>query len=82
MNVIRSKADREAAIEFAKAATTRPRIVGDALGEIAKDPVISAVLFELLETQKLLQSESLEVNVMPSGAQLIATIGGGLGPRS
>ena len=75
VNVIRSTADREAAVEFAKAATTRPRIVGDALGQIAKDPVISSALFELLETQKLMQSEALEVNVVPNGTQLIATVG-------
>ena len=79
VNVIRSTADREAAVEFAKAATTRPRIVGAALGEIAKDPAISSVLFELLETQRLLQAEGLEVNVVPSGAQLIATVGAGGG---
>jgi regulator of protease activity HflC (stomatin/prohibitin superfamily) len=76
VNVIRSTADREAAVEFAKAATTRPRIVGAALGEIARDPVISGILFELLETQRLLQAEGLEVNVIPRGAQLIAAVGG------
>jgi regulator of protease activity HflC (stomatin/prohibitin superfamily) len=76
VNVIRSTADREAAVEFAKAATTRPRIVGAALGEIARDPAIANVLFELLETQRLLQAEGLEVNVVPRGAQLLATIGG------
>ena len=76
VNVIRSTADREAAVEFAKAATTRPRIVGAALGEIARDQVISGILFELLETQRLLQAEGLEVNVIPRGAQLIATVGG------
>ncbi|HTQ08333.1 MAG TPA: SPFH domain-containing protein [Polyangiaceae bacterium] len=84
VNVIRSTADREAAVEFAKAATTRPRIVGAALGEIAKDATISSALFELLETQKLLQSEALEVNVVPSGVQVIAAVGGAsgvLGPR-
>jgi len=79
VNVIRSTADREAAVEFAKAATTRPRIVGAALGEIAKDQAISGVLFELLETQRLLQAEGLEVNIVPSGTQLIATVGAGGG---
>jgi regulator of protease activity HflC (stomatin/prohibitin superfamily) len=79
VNVIRSTADREAAVEFAKATTTRPRIVGAALGEIAKDQNISSVLFELLETQRLLAAEALEVNVVPSGTQLITTVGGGGG---
>jgi len=75
VNVIRSTADREAAVEFAKAATTRPRIVGAALGEIAKDRVISGALFELLETQRLLQAEGLEVSIIPPGTQVIATMG-------
>ncbi len=79
VNVIRSTADREAAVEFAKAATTRPRIVGAALGEIAKDPLISSALFELLEIQKLMASEGLEVSILPPGAQLIAAVGGGSG---
>jgi regulator of protease activity HflC (stomatin/prohibitin superfamily) len=77
VNVIRSTADREAAVEFAKAATTRPRIVGAALGEISQDATISSALFELLETQKLLQAEGLEVNIVPSGTQLIAAVGAG-----
>ena len=38
--------------------------------------MISGILFELLETQRLLQAEGLEVNVIPRGAQLIATVGG------
>jgi len=77
VNVIRSTADREAAVEFAKATTTRPRIVGAALGEIAKDQTISSALFELLETQRLLAAEGLEVNIIPTGTQVITTVGGG-----
>jgi regulator of protease activity HflC (stomatin/prohibitin superfamily) len=76
VNVIHSTADREAAIEFAKAATTRPRIVGAALAEIGKDAVILNALFELLETQKLLASESLEVSIVPPGTELLASLGG------
>ena len=77
VNVIRSTADRQAAVEFAKAATTRPRIVGAALAEIAKDPVIANALFELLETQRLLQADGLAVTVVPSGTAFIASVGGG-----
>jgi hypothetical protein len=76
VNVIHSTAERQAAVEFAKAATTRPRIVGTALGEVAKDPAISAALFELLETQRLLQSEALEVSIVPPGTQLVAAVSG------
>src|SRR5438552_18145360 len=45
VNVIRSASQREAAIEFAKAAALRPRIVGETLARIADDPEISRALF-------------------------------------
>src|SRR5204863_4822713 len=45
VSIITSSADREAAIEFAKAAALRPRIVGEALHRIAKDPEVAAALF-------------------------------------
>ena len=76
VNVIRSTAERQAAVEFAKAAATRPHIVGAALAEIAKDPVIAAALFELLETQNLLASPHLEVSVLPEGTHFVAAIPG------
>lgn len=77
VNVIRSTAERQAAVAFAQAAATRPRIVGSALGEIAKDQRISDALFELLETQNLLASPGLEVNVLPEGTQFVAAIPSG-----
>jgi regulator of protease activity HflC (stomatin/prohibitin superfamily) len=81
VNVIRSTAQRQAAIEFAKAAAIRPEIVGGALERISADPRISAALFELLETQNALASERLEVSVFPPGIQVIAGLGSGPGPR-
>lgn len=76
VNVIRSTAERTAAVEFAKAAATRPHIVGTALARVAKDPEISSALFELLETQNLLQAARLEVSIVPKGTQLIAAVSG------
>jgi regulator of protease activity HflC (stomatin/prohibitin superfamily) len=76
VNVIRSTAERSAAVEFAKAAATRPHIVGTALARVAKDPEISSALFELLETQNLLQAGRLEVSIVPKGTQLIASVSG------
>src|SRR5215510_14837086 len=67
VNVIRSGAEREAAVEFAKAATLRPRIVGEALGRVAQNPSIAQALFEVLEAQNALQSPSLEVDILPQG---------------
>ncbi len=79
VNVIRSTAERSAAVEFAKAAATRPHIVGTALARVAKDPEISAALFELLETQNMLQASRLELSIVPKGTQLIAAAGGVIG---
>jgi len=79
VNVIRSTAERQAAVEFAKAAATRPQIVGKALGQIAEMPFIAKALFEVLETQALLGSNTLEVDVLPPGLPLMYTMGGGGG---
>jgi regulator of protease activity HflC (stomatin/prohibitin superfamily) len=77
VNVIRSTAERQAAIEFAKAAATRPEIVGKALGQIAEAPFIAKALFEVLETQALLASNALEVSVVAPGVPLVYALGGG-----
>lgn len=77
VNVIRSTAERQAAIEFAKAAATRPRIVGQALGQIAQNPLIASALFDVLETQAQLQSKSLEVNVVQPGVPVVYALRGG-----
>jgi regulator of protease activity HflC (stomatin/prohibitin superfamily) len=71
VNVIRSASEREAAIEFAKAATMRPRIVGEALASIAGDPEIAHTLFEVLEAQGLLSSRDLQVTMVPQGSTVL-----------
>jgi regulator of protease activity HflC (stomatin/prohibitin superfamily) len=75
VNVIRSGAEREAAIEFAKAAATRPLIVGKALAQIAQNPSISGALFEVLETQNVLQSPDLRVDVVPARLPVLYSFG-------
>jgi hypothetical protein len=75
VNVIRSTAERQAAVEFARAAATRPQIVGHTLGQIAENPMIANALFEVLETQALLASPGLEVSVLGSGVPLIYGLG-------
>ena len=42
VSIITSTAERQAAIEFAKAAAMRPRIVGEALNQVAADPDVEA----------------------------------------
>lgn len=76
VNVIRSTAERQAAIEFAKAAATRPQIVGKALAEIGRNKQISNALFEVLEAQGQLRSPHVEVSVVPPGTPLLAHLSG------
>ncbi len=76
VNVIRSTAEREAAVEFAKAAATRPLIVGRALAQVAQSPMIAEALFEVLETQAQLQSGALEVSVIQPGTPVVYTLPG------
>ena len=58
VSVIASSAEREASVEFAKAAAIRPSTLGQALKEIAQDPAVASTLFDILETQKLLASDA------------------------
>jgi regulator of protease activity HflC (stomatin/prohibitin superfamily) len=66
VSVITSSAEREAAIEFAKAAAIRPATLGRAFQEIAREPEVAAVLFDVLETQRILGS-SAKIALLPGG---------------
>lgn len=68
VSIIKSTAERQAAIEFARAAAQRPLIVGQALQKIAADNEVMQAVFELLEYQKLSEGEA-RVTLLPTGAQ-------------
>ncbi|MBL9037977.1 MAG: SPFH domain-containing protein [Archangium sp.] len=75
VNIIKSSADRQAAAEFARAAAQRPLIVGKALQKISEDPEVMETMYELLETQKLIESGA-PVTFLPSSsdAQLLTPL--------
>jgi regulator of protease activity HflC (stomatin/prohibitin superfamily) len=73
VSVITSSAEREASIEFAKAAAIRPNTLGIALTQIAKEPAVSNALFEILETQKVLDSGA-KLTFMPAGKALLTEL--------
>jgi len=73
VSIITSTAERQAAIEFAKAAATRPKIVGEALQRIAQDPDIARAMFEILETEKILESKG-EITLLPAGNGLLGDL--------
>ena len=58
VSIIRSTAERQAAAEFGKAAAVRPAIVGRAMAEIAKDADVARTMFEILETQRIVEGKS------------------------
>ncbi len=67
VSIITSSAEREAAIELAKAATMRPRVVGQALEEISREPEVSDALFQILETQRMIESRA-PLTLLPESA--------------
>jgi len=66
VNIIASTAEKTAAAEFARAAAMRPQIVGQSLQTIAQDPQVAEALFDILETQNLLQSNA-DLTMVPEG---------------
>jgi regulator of protease activity HflC (stomatin/prohibitin superfamily) len=73
VSVITSSAENAASLEFAKANAIRPSTLGAALKEIAQDGVVSSALFEVLETQKLVQAEAQIVLVSSGGQTRVLT---------
>jgi regulator of protease activity HflC (stomatin/prohibitin superfamily) len=67
VSVITSSAEREAAVEFAKAAAIRPATLGLAFQEIAREPAVAEALFDVLETQRILNSK-VRFSLLPGGA--------------
>ena len=73
VSIITRTAERQAAIEFAKAAALRPHIVGHALATIAQDPEVLETMFEMLETQRLLEAEG-KITLVPAGTGMLAPL--------
>lgn len=75
VNVIASKAEQEASIEFAKAAAVRPQIVGATLQQISQDPEVLDTMFEILEYQKITGNQN-DLTLLPKGGgnNILATL--------
>lgn len=67
VSIITSTADRQAAIEFARAKAVRMQIVGEALQQISEEPEICSALFEVLEIQKITDGEPV-LTLLPADA--------------
>jgi regulator of protease activity HflC (stomatin/prohibitin superfamily) len=73
VNIITSTAERQAAIEFAKAGAVRPQIVGAALQTISADNEVSTAMFEILETQKILEGKG-QLTLVPQHSELLSQL--------
>ena len=73
VHVITNTAQRTASIEFAKAGAVRPQIVGNALAEMAQDADVTKALFEILETQKILDNSG-ELILIPKDNAILSDI--------
>lgn len=81
VSIITSTAERQAAIEFAKASAVRPQIVGAALQTISKDPDILRALFESLETQNIIDGQASITLVPKNSGMLNQLIAAAQNPR-
>lgn len=73
VSIITSTAERQAAVEFAKAAALRPKIVGEALQQISNDPEILTAMFEILEMQSIIEGEA-RVTFVPEKSELLSQL--------
>ncbi len=64
VSIITNTAERQAAVEFAKANAMRPQIVGASLQKICADPEVAEALFEILELEKIGESKA-RVTLVP-----------------
>ena len=70
VSIIASTAERQAAIEFAKAQAIRPQIVGAALQMLNKDPDVAKAVFDVLEVQRILDSKA-NLILVPSNSGVL-----------
>ena len=69
VSIITNTAERRAAVEFARADAMRPKIVGEALHKIGQDSEVSEAMFEILETEAVLNGDS-QVTLISKGNEL------------
>jgi regulator of protease activity HflC (stomatin/prohibitin superfamily) len=73
VSIIRSTADKTAAMDFGKAAAIRPKIVGEALRVISKDADVSSAMFEILETSRI-QNAGVPIELIPEDSDLLSQL--------
>jgi hypothetical protein len=74
VSIITSTAERQAAVEFGKAAAVRPAIVGKTMADISRDAEVAEAMFELLETQRIVEGKANLTLVRSAGHGLLAEL--------
>lgn len=75
VSVITSTAERKAAVEFARATATRPKIVGEALQKISANPEVAEAMFKILEIENLIEGKA-RLTLLPKDNELIKQLVG------
>lgn len=76
VGLIKSQTANKVSQKMAEASASRPRVVGQALNEIARaDREVLDTVLNVMETENLLAA-NVEVDVLPRGASFIAQLGG------
>lgn len=74
VGLIKSETANKVSQKMAEAAARRPEVVGDTLNDIARqDPEILEAVLEVMETEKLLESNA-QVDVLPPGAHFLVQL--------
>ncbi len=68
VNIITSTAEKDAAVEFARAEAIRSKIVGEELTNIARDPEVATAVFEILQTQ-CLNDRDVDLVLLPADSK-------------
>jgi hypothetical protein len=74
VSVITSTAERDAAKEFAKAATVRPAVIGKALADISQDTEVCEAVFQILETEKLIEGKTSLTLVPEASGEMLSSL--------
>jgi len=69
VSVITNTAEKEAAVDFGKAAAIRPQIVGEMINTISKDKDVCEALFEILEIDRIVTNK-VPLHVLTPKTQL------------
>lgn len=80
VNIISSTAERQAAIELAKATALKPQIVGAAFNEICKDPELAETLFTILDLERMKGADT-RVTLIPDNQPILSQLLAAQPPR-